>query len=245
MEYSVVQGLADLMSWRNPRGAGHDDPVDVARLPVTGTAHAGAGEDSHDDEDWDGEEEDAYGGKDFTVNTLPKAERRRREAKARAKARTRANKQAASALAAGAAGADGAKLPATAAAEGHAGKAELEDEEAPGASQLPAGQDADRARGTSSTMANAAGKAAAAAAASTKPRRVRSGAREVPGAPFLRRESPVCFCIPQGHTEGMRVPARFFASPALLELLVDEIGNAAGGFTAAVQQVRRATRGSC
>lgn len=64
---------------------------------------------------------------------------------------------------------------------------------------------------------------------------------EVPGAPFMRREAPLCYCIPQGRVPGMHVPAKFYASPQLLELLLEEVDGtaaaASGGFVAAVQQV--------
>ncbi|GAB4820986.1 hypothetical protein N2152v2_008032 [Parachlorella kessleri] len=55
-------------------------------------------------------------------------------------------------------------------------------------------------------------------------------------AGFIKRVGPVTYEIPTGHKKGMHAPARFFASPRLLRLVVGEL-QSGGGFTAAVEQL--------
>jgi len=54
---------------------------------------------------------------------------------------------------------------------------------------------------------------------------------------FIRRIGPYTYEIKQGHVQGQRVPARFFASPKLLELITDEVQASGGSFTVSVQQL--------
>ncbi|WIA31617.1 hypothetical protein OEZ86_002502 [Tetradesmus obliquus] len=57
----------------------------------------------------------------------------------------------------------------------------------------------------------------------------------------LKQIAPFTFEIKQGSTRGMAVPARFFASPLLLDMVVREAqasgGGGGGGFTASLQQL--------
>eukprot|EP00775_Hariotina_reticulata_P006207 gene6207-6443_t len=58
---------------------------------------------------------------------------------------------------------------------------------------------------------------------------------------YLKRIAPFTFEIKEGHTKGMQVPARFFASPRLLDMLVSEAqasGAGSGGvFVSSLQQL--------
>ena len=56
-------------------------------------------------------------------------------------------------------------------------------------------------------------------------------------APFIHRIGPCAYEISPGHVKCQHAPARFFASPSLLHLVVDELdttGTPGGSFTAAL-----------
>lgn len=56
-------------------------------------------------------------------------------------------------------------------------------------------------------------------------------------ATYIIRKGPYVYEIAPGHVKGQRVPARFFASPRLLQLVIEELETSAGGFAPAVTQL--------
>lgn len=56
-------------------------------------------------------------------------------------------------------------------------------------------------------------------------------------APYIEQIGDCTWLIKPGHLKNMNVPAKFFASPRLLSLVIDELETANTGFTAAVEQL--------
>ncbi|KAL4428527.1 hypothetical protein ABPG75_002616 [Micractinium tetrahymenae] len=85
--------------------------------------------------------------------------------------------------------------------------------------------------------AGAGATSAAAAAAVSGPGRRPDVPALLQQSGFITALSDYCYGIPQGHVKGMRVPAKFYANPKLLSLVVGELQTASGGFEAAVNQL--------